>query len=287
MRFLTIVLLLAVLLTGYVCYQVYLPYGVQTETFVEIPPGTHTPEMAKDLQDPGVIRSPWGFEVLRLIKGGKLKAGEYRFDHPLNLMEVYARLAKGDVFTIALSVPPGYNSVEGFLFPDTYHFSRHATAEQMIAAMVRRFRQEAATLGLSTQVRETVTMASLVEKETAVPEERPLVAGVFFNRLAKGMPLQTDPSVIYAAVREGGYRGTIYASDLKNESAYNTYQHAGLPPGPICNPGMDALQAAMHPAQTNYLYFVSDAAGHSKFSEDMTTQTQNVEAYRRALASQK
>ena len=202
MRFLTIVLLLAVLLTGYVCYQVYLPYGVQTETFVESPPGTHTPEMAKDLQDPGVIRSPWGFEVLRLIKGGKLKAGEYRFDHPLNLMEVYARLAKGDVFTIALSVPPGYNiydiaqaaeaaklgtrdeflaaamqntelvaewnphadSVEGFLFPDTYHFSRHATAEQMIAAMVRRFRQEAATLGLSTQVRETVTMASLVER---------------------------------------------------------------------------------------------------------------------------
>jgi UPF0755 protein len=322
-RVFTFLLLLLVVATGTVCYRLYVPYGPQSEVFVDIPPGTHTPEIAQALEEHGVIRSRRGFEVLRLIKGGRLKAGEYRFDHPDTLLNIYARMIKGDVFTLTLSVPEGYNiydiaqaaeeaklgtsegfleaahsqtaliqdfspqaeSLEGYLFPDTYHFSRHATDDQMVAAMVHRFRQEAALIGLATSVRDTVIMASLVEKETGVPEERPLIAGVFLNRLQKTMPLETDPSVIYAALLENRYRGTIYASDLANPSPYNTYRHSGLPPGPISNPGLAALQAALHPKQTDYLYFVSDAAGHSRFSVDLEHQNENVQEYRRSLES--
>jgi len=322
-RVLTILFLLAVLVTGAVCYRLYIPYGPAAETFVDIPPGTRTPDMAQLLEDSGIIRSRRGFEILRLIKGGKLKAGEYRFDHPDTLLHVYERLIKGDVFTLTLSVPEGYNiydiaqaaedaklgtregflaaahsqtaliadynpsadSLEGYLFPDTYHFSRHATDDEIVAAMVHRFRQRASLMGLATLVQDTVTMASLVEKETGVDEERPLIAGVFYNRLQKGMPLETDPAVIYAALREDRYRGTIYASDLASPSPYNTYKHDGLPPGPICNPGMASLRAALHPAQTDYLYFVSDGAGHSRFSVDLGHQNQNVQQYRQSVES--
>jgi len=322
-RVLTILFLLAVLGTGVVCYRLYVPYGPQGETFVDIPPGTRTPGIAQALEEAGIIRSRRGFEMLRLIKGGKLKAGEYRFDHPDTLLNTYARLIKGDVFTLTLSVPEGYNiydiaqaaetaklgtregflaaaqsqtaliadysptadSLEGYLFPDTYHFSRHVTDDEMVAAMVHRFRQRAAQMGLANQVEETVTMASLVEKETGVEDERPLIAGVFYNRLQKGMPLETDPAVIYAALRENRYRGSIYASDLASPSAYNTYKHGGLPPGPICNPGVASLKAALHPAQTDYLYFVSDATGHSRFSVDLEHQNENVEQYRHSVES--
>jgi UPF0755 protein len=109
------------------------------------------------------------------------------------------------------------------------------------------------------------------------------VAGVFTNRLAQGIPLATDPSVIYAALLENRFRGTIYASDLQSESAYNTYRHTGLPPGPICNPGVAALKAAIAPARTDYLYFVADAQGHSRFSATLKEHAQQVQDYRRAL----
>jgi len=182
-------------------------------------------------------------------------------------------------------LPPGTepNSLEGYLFPDTYNFSRHATALQMLTAMVHRFRQASAQLGIDqTSMARTVTMASLIEKEVRQETERPLVAGVFVNRLAKSMPLATDPTVIYAALLDNRWRGTIYASDLKSPSPYNTYLHKGLPPGPICNPGLASLRAALHPPQTNYLYFVSDAAGHTRFSVGLKEHAQQVQAYRQA-----
>ena len=130
-----------------------------------------------------------------------------------------------------------------------------------------------------------VTLASLVEKETPVAQDRPLVASVLENRLAKDMPLMTDPTVIYAAMLENQYRGTIYQSDLKRDSAYNTYRHAGLPPGPICSPGTASLQAAMHPADSHFLYFVADprAAGHSRFAATLEEHERNVTAYRQGL----
>ena len=144
-------------------------------------------------------------------------------------------------------------------------------------------RQAAQQLNLhGPETNRTVITASLIEKEVSVDSERPLVAGVFVNRLAKDIPLATDPTVIYAALLEDRWRGTIYASDLKNPSPYNTYIHTGLPPGPIANPGMAAFRAALSPAQTDYLYFVSDAAGHSRFSATLKEHNQNVESYRKA-----
>ena len=175
------------------------------------------------------------------------------------------------------------DSLEGYLFPDTYHFSRHATPLQMLTAMVRRFRQVSAQLGLDrTNMARTVTMASLIEKEVGQETERPLVAGVFVNRLAKSMPLATDPTVIYAALLDNRWRGTIYASDLQSPSPYNTYKHTGLPPGPVCNPGLASLRAAIDPRQTDYLYFVSDAAGHTRFSVSLKEHAEQVQAYRQA-----
>jgi UPF0755 protein len=157
--------------------------------------------------------------------------------------------------------------------------------------MVRRFRAIAAQLGLTQpgmkgNLHDLVTMASLVERETAVDEERPLVASVFQNRLAKKMPLMTDPSLIYGLELEGRWRGTIYASDLKHDTPYNTYLHAGLPPGPIANPGMKSLRAAMEPAHSDFLYFVAAGAnpqGQSIFSRTLDDQNKAVAGYRHAV----
>jgi UPF0755 protein len=155
--------------------------------------------------------------------------------------------------------------------------------------MVHRFRQAARETGLNQGIHEQdlhtlVTMASIVEKETSVAQERPEVAGVFYNRLAKKMVLATDPTVIYAALLNNRYRGTIYQSDLHLDSPYNTYRNPGLPPGPISNPGRASLEAAMHPAQSDYLYFVSDNHGHHRFSRTASEHSRNVTAYRHAVA---
>jgi UPF0755 protein len=125
-------------------------------------------------------------------------------------------------------------------------------------------------------------MASIVEKETSVPEERPLVASVYYNRLAHNMGLYADPTVAYAALLAGRYRGAIFQSDLQFKSPYNTYRYRGLPPGPIANPGRASLQAAMQPANTDYFYFVSDNNGHHRFARNSREHGRNVALYRRA-----
>jgi len=163
---------------------------------------------------------------------------------------------------------PKAPSLEGYLFPDTYHFTRTQSMHDMAAAMVRRFRQNIKEMGINQNVHDLVTMASIVEKETGAPEERPEVASVFYNRLQKNMELKTDPSAIYAALLNNRYSGVIHQSDLHFDSPYNTYRNPGLPPGPISNPGKASLQAAMHPAQTDFLYFVADPQnqGHHRFA---------------------
>ena len=314
--------LLALLAGGAAAWLVLTPYGPQSETFVNVAPGSSVAAIGRKLEAAGVVRSRYAFDVLRWIRRGKLQAGVYEFDHAAPVTEVYARIARGDVVTKALTVPeganifdiavrveqaglgtrqdfmaaaasqteliadldPGAKSLEGFLFPDTYRFPPTVTAVQMVTAMVKRFRVAAGQLGLKENVRQVVTMASLVERETAVDAERPLVASVFQNRLAKNMPLNTDPSVIYGLELEGKWRGAIYESDLTRDTPYNTYLHAGLPPGPVANPGLPSLRAAMDPAQTNYLYFVAegtDAQGHSLFSETLDEHNRNVAEYRR------
>lgn len=306
------------------------PYGPESETFVEIHPGSTTNQIAHVLSDAGIVRSPLAFKLARWFNTtpqAKLKAGEYKFDHPATPAEVFERIAHGDVYTVTVTIPEGSNvfeiaaileragfttraefldvarkdtswiadldpqakTLEGYLFPDTYKFARKATAQQIAAQMVRRFRTVTAPLGLaqsSETVHRVVTVASLVEKETAVDSDRPLVASVFENRLAKNMPLMTDPSIIYGLEVAGIWRGTIYASDLKRDTPYNTYMHTGLPPGPVANPGLHSLRAALNPAQSKYLYFVAsgaDAQGGSHFSATLSEHNHAVQDYRRAV----
>lgn len=317
-------LFVLLLLTGilYVAYCWLVPVTPPGATFVEFKPGFSTIRIAAELKRAGVVRSDIAFLIYHYTRGHKtLKAGEYLFDVPETLNEVYTRIARGDIYTRNLTIPEGFNifdiaraveaakigrqdqflnlakqqvslisdldpaarTLEGYLFPDTYRFTRRQTLQDVLAAMVKRFRHESQFLGLNSDFQRIVTMASLVEKETGVPEERPLIAGIFYNRLEQHMGLATDPSVIYAALLAGRYRGTIYQSDLQFNSPYNTYKYAGLPPGPVCNPGRASLKAAMHPEKTDYLYFVSDSQGHHRFARTLEEHSQNVATYRRAV----
>ena len=315
---------LVLLAAGAAGWAIFTPFGPSTETFVEIPVGSPTARIAQQLEAAGVVRNQFAFDLWRWVRRGKLKAGEYRFDHPVPLTEVYNRIARGDVFTVAVTVPEGASvfdvanrleqagistrdefldqqarlvelvsdidpqarTLEGYLFPDTYRFPRRTSVSQVAAAMVRRFRVIAAEIGLKENVHNVVTLASLIERETALESERPLVASVFENRLAKHMPLMTDPSIIYGLEVRRQWRGSIYQSDLKRDTPYNTYLHPGLPPGPIANPGLPSLRAALNPPQTNYLYFVAAGAnpqGKSLFATTLEEHTRNVSGYRRAM----
>lgn len=321
---LLVLFLLILAAAGAAAWVLYTPYGPQGETFVDVPSGSSAARIGRLLEGAGVVRTRYAFDLVRSLQHGTLKAGEYRFDHPVTPFEAYDRIARGDVFTIAVTIPEGANmfdiatrleqagfgpqqqfldeatrqtslvadldpkakSLEGYLFPDTYHFGRKATPGQIATAMVKRFRQAANQVGLTENVHTVVTMASLVERETAVPTERPLVASVFQNRLARNMPLMTDPSVIYGLELQRLWRGTIYTSDLKRDTPYNTYMHAGLPPGPVANPGAASLRAAMQPARTDYLYFVAagdNPQGHSVFATTLEEHQRNVEGYRHAV----
>lgn len=186
---------------------------------------------------------------------------------------------------------PGVTDLEGFLFPDTYVVTRSTSARQIVDRMVANFREHftpdlqrrAARLGLT--VRQAVTLASIVQKETSIRDESPLVAGVYWNRLKRGMRLQADPTVIYAMKRDKRWTGTLYRSDYDYDSPYNTYRIDGLPPGPICNPGLDALRAAVTPASTSFLYFVADPlTGRHDFSTTFDQHLVAIAMARRARA---
>ena len=324
----TLILLAAVAIGLWFTWAVFLPVNPGETKFVLLYPGWGARRIAETLQNEGVIRSSTAFLLAHYAMGkGSLKAGEYKFDSPATALEVRERVLRGDVFARTVVVPEGYNiydiaaaveqaglssaadfiavanhdisllkgidpqakSLEGYLFPDTYQFTRIDTPHDIAAAMVHRFRQEAQKIGLlgRSDIHPVVTMASIVEKETAVADERPLVAGVYYNRLAKNMLLGADPTVIYAALLAGRYRGTIYQSDLHFDSPYNTYKYPGLPPGPIANPGVASLEAAMRPRESEFFYFVSDNKGHHRFSQSATEHAKNVSAYRKTAASKR
>ena len=319
---LKLLLLVLLLAAAWLAYALWLPLAPGEEKFVMLRPGLSARQIAAELHRAGAIRSARAFRALHYARRQSLKAGEYRFADPASAFQVYDRVARGDIYVHTVAIPEGYNSydiaaaieaaglgsrqqflqltrselalisdldpkatsLEGYLFPDTYQFTRTQSVRDMLAAMVRRFRQEAQSVGLTSNIHDVVTMASIVEKETGVPEERPLVAGVFYNRIAKRIILAADPTVIYAALLGGRYDGVINQSDLQMNSPYNTYRYAGLPPGPICNPGRASLEAAMRPAKTEFLYFVSDNQGRHRFSRTMEEHARNVAAYRRAGA---
>lgn len=283
------------------------------ETFVDIPKGSNTRAIADLLVDAGVLRHRIPLIVyLRWTKEGRhLQAGEYRFTDPATPPQIVERLTRGDIYYRSITIPEGLTSaetielfahngigdpvvlesaihrpdcirdldaqaptLEGYLFPDTYHFPRNVDSEQVIRTLTERFRDRMRTilaqhpLPPGWTISRIVTLASMVEKEAKSHEDRLLVASVLVNRLQKGMPLACDPTIIYALKLAGRYDGNIRKSDLSAESPYNTYLHAGLPPGPIANPGADSLLAALAPPKTDYLYFVSRNDGTHQFSKD-------------------
>jgi UPF0755 protein len=293
------------------------------EQFVEIPTGAGTRAIARALADAGVVPDTWTFRaaVRWSGRGQALQAGEYRFVDAASPIEVVERLARGDVYTLAITFPegltvdemaamfeerglgtakafreaakdvsaiaaldPSARDLEGYLFPETYPVSRRVDAASLVATMVDRFKtvyaeltKDRAASDLTT--RQVVALASLVEKETARAEERPIVASVYRNRLAIGMGMQADPTVIYALRKRGGYRGNIRKVDLAIDSPYNTYRYRGLPPGPIAAPGRAALAAALAPADSKFLYFVSRNDGSHVFAETLRQHNANVQKF--------
>ena len=242
------------------------------------------------------------FEIARNLQAGKLMpAGDFLF-------------AASDPSLIR-DFAPEARTLEGFLFPATYELPRHPVASELTTQMVHKFKEEWKRLDASDANGQTtsdgqaaaqtpiaakdqnisimesptarlriVTLASLVERETPKPEERPMVASVFTNRLRKGMRLQCDPTVIYGLERMGQYKGPLTKENLTFDSPYNTYEHGGLPPGPIGNPGEASLRAALHPEETSFLYFVANTQGGHFFSATLEEHNRNVLKYRRLLA---
>jgi len=326
-KFLTLVLLAVLAVGGWLAWALMTPVTPEGQKFVMLRPGYSTRRIAAELEAAGVIRSRLGFILWhRIHRKQSLKAGEYLFDKTARTLDVYNRLVRGDIYVHTVVIPEGFTmfdiaqavqdaglgssreflavaqsntelisdlapdakTLEGYLFPNTYEFTRTQSMKDIAAAMVKQFRQVAEQIGLNASgqnadVQKTVTMASIIEKETAVPEERSVVASVYYNRLARNIALQADPSVIYAELLNGNYAGALHHSDMQFQSAYNTYTHSGLPPGPIGNPGRNSLEAALHPAQTDYYYFVSDGNGHHRFSRSLEEHNQNVAKLRQAV----
>jgi len=310
----------------YMVNRIQQPYKgfPEPERFVEIPPGTGAAEIRRRLVEAGVVSDELSFRAALMWTGQSraLKAGEYRFDRPMSVVDVVEKLARGDVYGHPITFPegltiremadivesrgfgkadefikaardgslvndldPAAKDLEGYLFPETYTLPRGTPVATLVSLMVARFRDTYTTLeakrsgqaDLST--RQIVTLASLVEKETGKAEERPLVAAVYRNRLDKNMAMQADPTVVYALVQAGTYDGNIRKRDLSFDSPYNTYKYAGLPPGPIASPGRAALEAALAPADVDYLYFVSRNDGSHAFAETLAKHNANVQEY--------
>lgn len=245
--------------------------------------------------------SQTSFEVFDKIAAGRIFEISVTIPEGFNSMQIAGLLAeKGlitrDSFLAAVADPspirdlaPGAPSVEGFLFPATYQFPRHISASQIIAEMTGHFRTEWSNLTAIDPAVDgrtplhVVTLASLVESETPKLSERPIIAGVFENRLRKGVALGCDPTIVYALEMKGAYNGTLTLEDLRVDSPYNTYRHAGLPPGPIANPGEASLQAALQPAKVDYFYFVADTEGGHFFSKSLAEHNSNVARYHQLL----
>jgi UPF0755 protein len=236
-------------------------------------------------------------EVIEKIARGDIFTRRITFPEGLNIREM-ARIyeqhgfGKAAAFIQAASDPSAIRDIdalatdlEGYLFPETYAVKRDTSAAILVGAMVARFHQlfspemQRAAGALELTPREAVTLASLVEKETAQPSERPMVAAVYLNRLRLGMGMQADPTVIYALQRAGRYSGNLRRDDLSFDSPYNTYRYAGLPPGPIASPGLASLQAAVAPAKVDYLYFVSRNDGSHVFAHTLAEHNENVRQY--------
>ena len=291
---------------------------------VEIRRGLRTAVILEQLQNEGVLRDEWiPLVYMKALRArDSLKAGVYEFDRPLSAVDVIDKLARGDVILATITIREGLDrfavgklfaaagfgseeewkkmtgeadlirdiapeadSLEGYLFPDTYKFDPGTSVRSIVEAMVTNFRkhwgEEMAFITTGLNPHQTVTLASIVETEAQLPQERPIVASVYVNRVHRRMLLGADPTVIYAMKLAGTWKGNIRRVDLQMASPYNTYRTPGLPPGPIANPGLASLRAAAAPAKTPYLYFVARNDGSHVFSTNNAEHNRNVEKYQR------
>lgn len=274
-------------------------------TTVLVREGDTLSDAAADLRKAGAIRSARRFVLLAKLLGSSapIKAGEYRIPAHLSQSDILRMMQGGRTLQRLVTIPEGLPSVmvrdrlmaakgltgaigvpaEGSVLPDTYSYEREdtraAVLKRMQAAMTRylaaAWAKRAPNLAVTTP-EQALTLASIVEKETAKPEERAMVAGVYMNRLRAGMPLQADPTIIYPITRGRPLGRRILESEVRAKNAYNTYSMTGLPAGPICNPGRKSIDAVLHPAQTKALYFVADGTGGHVFADTLEQQNANV-----------
>lgn len=294
----------------------------EPEVFVDIPSGSGPGRIGERLAAAGVVRDALTFRAALVLSGRAraLKAGEYRFDSAMHALDVIDKIARGDVYKRLLTfregltimdmaqvfeekgfgkageflqaagnaalindLDPEAGDLEGYLFPETYSLPRDTPAAEVVAQMVKGFRNAltpdmtASAKAGGFSLRQFVALASLVEKETGTPDERPIVAAVYRNRARIGMPMQADPTVIYALQKAGKYDGNLTREHLRElDSPYNTYRYPGLPPGPIASPGKASLEAAANPADVDYLYFVSRNDGSHVFASTLAEHNKNV-----------
>ena len=284
--------------------------------------GLSLKEVAGELDRKKIIKNKALFELWAELLGysRKIKAGEYELGSHMPPKRILEKLIRGEVITYPVTVPEGFTaaqisqllhegglidkktflslindpallkhygisapSLEGYLYPETYHFARGISARSTVDAMVGRFWQVVSPLKermdeAGMNLPEVITLASIVEKETGLAEERPTIASVFLNRLKRGMRLESDPTVIYGIK---GFDGNLTRKDLNRATPYNTYIIRGLPPGPIANPGLEAIRAVLYPAKTDYLYFVSKNDGSHHFSKTLSEHNKAVRIYQK------
>ena len=308
-------LLLGACIAGgaWAAWQVAAPLAPPGRVDVAVPRGASGREIGAILERAGVIRSGRLFAWAARLSGaaGALQSGDYRFDAPASTLEVLRRMESGDAILHRVTIPEGLRTdealkllaertgvpekkwraalaallhgrdPEGVLLPETYAYRRPARPKVLLARMMRA--QEAVIARLLpawTDADGLRVVASIVEKETRLPAERPLVAAVIRNRLTRRIPLQMDPTVIYGLWRvDGRFSGNLHKRDLRRDTPWNTYVHPGLPPTPICNPGRASLEAAAHPADVDYLYFVADGSGGHVFASTLAEHERNVRAW--------
>lgn len=297
------------------------------EVIVDIPEGSGLKKIARILEDRGAIRDRMLFTGIARLKETqhRIQSGEYCLQLPLAPREILDRLVRGDIRLLSVTIPEGSTifdiariiersglapaevivqkatdpaivkafgydneSLEGFLFPDTYKFSKKTEPQKMLARMTARFDEVLSRElndpkpGTALPLRDMIILASLVEKETPQPSEKPVIAGVFFNRLKRGMRLECDPTVVYGVMLEDPqFQGRLRKKHLLKTTRYNTYQISGLPYGPICNPGLDSIRAVLQPAAVDYLFFVSRNNGTHQFSRTLEEHTAAVNQYQR------
>jgi len=282
---------------------------LQSAVELEVPKGASTIKIGRLLHEAGVIESPLAFRLaVRMNRAGAgLHSGYYQFEGAVSINTIISRLQQGDVMTFNVTVPEGLRTdeilslladktgvpitqwqnalkallpgeVEGRLLPETYQYSKPLEPKKLLKAMIRAQQKVLASLSKDIAVQDRLRiMASIVEKETMLEKERPLVAAAIHNRLKKGMPLQMDPTVIYGIWRTtGSFSGNIRKKDLRTDTLWSTYTRRGLPPTPIGNPGAASLRAAANPADVDYLFFVADGTGGHKFAATLAEHQANV-----------